>query len=297
MKSLSELPLNSDGSVYHLGMMPEDLTDKIILVGDPGRVEMVSSKFDAVLKKKQNREFTIHIGTYKGEPLTVMSTGMGVDNVDICINELNVLANYDTKSGLLKDTHRRLKIIRIGTCGAFDRAIPLGAHLASSKAVGIDGILYFYDIESIIEKNLTQEFIQKMGWSEKLPHPYVVSASDYFLRRLGGNFLTTITVTSPSFYGGQGRSVNLPLAFPDINEKLESLTLSGEKVGNYEMETSALYGLCAAMGHNTLTVCLVIAHRFLKTANFDYHDQMNELISKVIHCATEPDIVGCTVFV
>ena len=282
MKSLSELPLNSDGSVYHLGMTPEDLTDKIILVGDPGRVEMVSSKFDFIEKKKQNREFTIHIGAYKGEPVTVMSTGMGVDNIDICINELHVLSHYDTKSGLLKDTPKRLKIIRIGTCGAFDRTIPLGAHIASSKAVGIDGILYFYDIENVIDKAATQEFIQKMEWSEKLPHPYVVSASDYFLRRLGNDFLTTITVTSPSFYGGQGRVVNLPLAFPDINEKLENLTIAGEKVGNYEMETSALYGLCAAMGHDALTVCLVIAHRFFKTANFNYHDQMNELVEKVL---------------
>jgi uridine phosphorylase len=281
MKSLSELPLNSDGSVYHLGMKPEDLTDKIILVGDPGRVEMVSSKFDFIEKKKQNREFTIHIGSYKGKPVTVMSTGMGVDNIDICINELNVLANYDA-NGLLKDTHRRLQLIRIGTCGAFDIQIPLGAHLASSKAIGIDGILYFYDIENVIDKAATQEFIQKMEWSEKLPYPYIVSASDYFMRRLGGNFLTTITVTSPSFYGGQGRVVNMPLAFPDINTKLETLAIAGEKVGNYEMETSALYGLSAAMGHDALTVCLVIAHRFFKTANFDYHDQMNELIDKVL---------------
>jgi uridine phosphorylase len=280
---ISELPLNSDGSVYHLGLRPGELTDKIILVGDPGRVEMVSSRFDYVLKKKQNREFVIHIGIYKGEPVTVMSTGMGVDNIDICINELNVLAHYDLKSGLIKkDYHRRLQLIRIGTCGAFDKNIPLGAHLASSKAIGIDGILYFYDIENVIDEMATQEFIQKMRWSKKLPYPYVVSASDYFLRRLDGNFLTTITVTSPSFYGGQGRVVNLPLAFPDINEKLETLTIAGEKVGNYEMETSALYGLCAAMGHDALTVCLVIAHRFFKTANFDYHDQMNELIDKVL---------------
>ena len=282
MKSLSELPLNGDGSVYHLGMTQEDLTDTIILVGDPGRVEMVSSKFDSIEKKKQNREFTIHIGSYKGKPVTVMSTGMGVDNVDICINELNVLANYDTKSGLPKETHRRLQLIRIGTCGAFDVNIPLGAHLASSKAIGIDGILYFYDIEHVFDKAATEEFIQKMGWSKKLPHPYVVSASDYFMRRLGKDFLTTITVTSPSFYGGQGRVVNMPLAFPDINEKLETLTIAGEKVGNYEMETSALYGLSAAMGHDALTVCLVIAHRFFKTANFDYHDQMNELVEKVL---------------
>jgi len=281
MKPSSELPLNSDGSVYHLGLKPEDLTDKIILVGDPGRVEMVSAKFDAVLKKKQNREFTIHIGTYQGEPITVMSTGMGVDNIDICINELNVLAHY-TKRGLFQETPRRLQLIRIGTCGAFDVNIPLGAHLASSKAIGIDGILYFYDTENVIDEAATQEFIQKMEWSEKLPHPYVVSASDYFLRRLDGNFLTTITVTSPSFYGGQGRAVNMPLAFPDINEKLENLSIAGEKVGNYEMETSALYGLCAAMGHDALTVCLVIAHRFFKTANFDYHDQMDEMIEKVL---------------
>jgi uridine phosphorylase len=284
MKSLSELPFNSDGSVYHLGLKPEDLTDKIILVGDPGRVEMVSSKFDTILKKKQNREFTIHIGSYKGEPVTVMSTGMGVDNIDICINELNVLAHYDTKSGCInEDYHRRLQLIRIGTCGAFDVNIPLGAHLVSSKAIGIDGILYFYDIKNVIDEAATQEFIQKMKWSKKLPHPYVVSASDYFLHRLGGNFLTTITVTSPSFYGGQGRVVNLPLAFPDINEKLETLSLAGEKVGNYEMETSALYGLCAAMEHDALTVCLVIAHRFFKTANFDYHDQMNEMIEKTLN--------------
>jgi uridine phosphorylase len=234
------------------------------------------------LKKKQNREFTIHIGTFKGEPITVMSTGIGVDNVDICINELHVLANYDSKSGKLNDVHRRLQLIRIGTCGAFDVDIPLGAHLASSKAIGIDGILYFYALKNVINETATQEFIDKMEWSDKLPHPYVVSASDYFLRRLGKDFLTTITVTSPSFYGGQGRFVNLPLAFPDINEKLEKLTIGGAKVGNYEMETSALYGLSAALGHDALTVCLVIAHRFFKTANFSYHDQMNELIEKVL---------------
>ena len=284
MKFLSELPLNHDGSVYHLGLKPEELTDKIILVGDPGRVETVSSKFDSVLKKKQNREFVIHIGTYKGEPVTVMSTGMGVDNIDICINELNVLAHYDAKSGCIRENyHRRLQLIRIGTCGAFDVNIPLGAHLASSKAIGIDGILYFYDTENVIDEAATKEFIQKMQWSKKLPHPYVVSASDYLLSRLDGKFLTTITVTSPSFYGGQGRVVNLPLAFPYINEKLEKLSIAGEKVGNYEMETSALYGLSAAMGHDALTVCLVIAHRFFKTANFNYHNQMDELIIKTLN--------------
>jgi uridine phosphorylase len=243
---------------------------------------MVSAKFDVILQKKQNREITTHIGLYKKEPIMVMSSGMGVDNIDICINELNILANYDIKSGEPLSKRRHLQIIRIGTCGALDAEIPLGAFVASTKAIGIDGILYYYDIEHVIDKEKTQEFIKKMKWSKKLPHPYVVNASQHLLSKLPTDIATAITVTTPSFYGGQGRQASLPLAFPNINKKLTELDLSGQKIGNYEMETSALYGLCSAMQHEALTICLVVAHRVHKTANFDYHKAMDTMINKAL---------------
>lgn len=283
MKALSEMPLTADGAVYHIGLKPEDLTDKIILVGDPGRVPMVSSKFDTVIKKTSNREIVTHIGQYKGTPITVMSTGMGVDNMDIVVNELNVLANIDFTIKEMNTHHRKLQLIRIGTCGAFQPNIPINAHVVSEYAVGIDGILYFYDIENVMNSVMEREFIRKTGWSKKLPYPYIVKASDYMLNHFDSSFLKTITITSSSFYGGQGRATTLPLAHPDMVEKFRQITIGGKKLGNLEMETSALYGLSAAMGHEAITVCLVVANRFSKTSNFSYHKEMDELIDKVLN--------------
>lgn len=287
MKALSEMPLTADGSVYHIGLKPEDITDKIILVGDPGRVEMISSKFGEVTKKTSNREIVSHIGRYKGVPITVMSTGMGVDNVDIVMNELNILANIDFTTKEMKARHRKLQIMRIGTCGAFQPNIPINAHIVSEYAVGIDGMLYFYDIENVMNPVMEREFIRKTGWSKKLPYPYIVKGSDYLLNHFESSFLKTITVTSSSFYGGQGRVVTLPLAHPHLMEKFRQITIGGKKLGNLEMETSALYGLSAAMGHDAITVCLVIANRFSKTSNFSYHKEMEELVDKVLNIFIE----------
>lgn len=281
------MPLTADDSVYHIGLKPDDITDKIILVGDPGRVEMISSKFDTVVKKKSNREITSHIGRYKDIPITVMSTGMGVDNIDIVINELNILANFDLTTKEKKAEHRKLQILRIGTCGAFQPNIPISAHVLSEYAIGIDGMLYYYDVENVMNPVMEREFIRKMGWSKKLPYPYIVKGSDYLLNRFESSFLKTITVTTPSFYGGQGREVSLPLAYPKMNDKLMSITIGGKKLGNFEMETSAMYGLCAAMGHDAITVCLVIANRYSKTSNFSYHDEMDALIDKSLNIFIE----------
>ncbi|MDR0365091.1 MAG: nucleoside phosphorylase [Bacteroidales bacterium] len=283
MKALSEMPLTADGAVYHIGLLPEDITDKIVLVGDPGRVGMISSKFDTIIKKTRNREIESHIGRYKGVPITVMSTGMGVDNVDIVLNELNILANVDFKTKELKGRRRKLQFVRIGTCGAFQPNIPVNSHVASEYAIGIDGMLYYYDIAHIMNPVMEREFIRKMRWSKKLPYPYVVKGGEYLLNHLDSSFIKTITVTTPSFYGGQGREVTLPLAYPHLNQKLMSISVGGKKLGNFEMETSALYGLSAAMGHEALTVCLVIANRYSKTSNFSYHTEMKELIDKILN--------------
>lgn len=282
MKALSEMPLTSEGAVYHIGLMPEDITDKIILVGDPARVGMVSAKFDQITKKTQNREIVTHIGKMNNVPIMVMSTGMGVDNIDICINELNILANFDLEAGTMSARQKRLQFVRIGTCGALQPNIPLGSHVVSEYAIGLDGILYYYNIGHVFNPVMEREFIRKTGWSKKLPYPYVVKGSTYLMARLDNTFLRTVTLTTPSFYGGQGREVSLPLAHPDLNNKLMDMTISGRKLGNYEMETSALYGLSAAMGHEALTVCLVIANRYSKTANYDYHNEMDEMINKVL---------------
>lgn len=279
----SELTLASDGSLYHIHLKPHQLADNIILVGDPNRVDMVSKHFDEIDYKVSNREINTHTGTYNGVGITVISTGMGVDNIDIVLTELDACANIDLQTRQFNKEQRKLNIVRLGTCGSLQKDVACGEYVVSRYVVGIDGIMYFYkNKEGVIDENLTQSFISFMNWDNSLPKPYGVECSDLLLDKLAFDMTKGITITSPGFYGPQGRQIRLPIAFSEINNKLSDFSFNGCKATNYEMETSSLYALGKNLGHDCLTICLVIANRvegrFLET----YNKEMEDLIEKVL---------------
>ena len=275
----SELVLHPDGSVYHLKILPENLADTIILVGDPQRVEMISDYFDKIEFKGFNREIYTQTGYYRNKRLTVMSTGMGTDNIDIVMNELDALVNIDLNSRIPKEKHTTLDIIRIGTSGAIQPDIPLNAFIISEYALGLDGLLNFYEKkEKVIDQELTQAFIKNTNWPVSLPLPYAVRASEKLLNIFDDGLVRGITVTAPGFYGPQGRRLRLPLAFPDLNKKMEEFNFNNQNIVNFEMESSALFGLGKLLGHNTLTICVAIANRH----NHIFNQYYNQAIQKLI---------------
>lgn len=279
----SELTLAKDGSLYHIHLKPHQLYDHIILVGDPQRVEMVSNHFDSIDFKTSNREIFAHSGKLNGVGVTVLSTGMGVDNIDIVLTELDACANIDLQSREFNPKHRNLNLIRLGTCGSLQKEAGCGKYVVSKYVVGIDGIMYFYkNNEGVIDERLTQSFISFMNWDSSLPKPYGVECSETLLKKIGFDMLEGITITAPGFYGPQGRQIRLPIAFSEINNKLSDFSFNGCKATNYEMETSSLYALGKNLGHDCLTICLVIANRvegrFLET----YNKEMEDLIEKVL---------------
>lgn len=275
----SELILNPDGSVYHLKLKPGDIAQNIILVGDPGRVETISQYFDKVELKIQNREIITHTGTLNNKRLSVMSTGMGTDNIDIIINELDALVNIDLKTREIKSKLTSLNLIRLGTSGAIQPEIPLNAFIVSSHAIGLDGLLHFYTTNHpAFDQTMADAFYAHAHWPAKLPTPYAVKASDFLLEKLGKDFLTGITATAPGFYGPQGRKLRLHLEIHDLNHRLESFSFAGLTISNFEMETSALYGLSGLLGHNALTVCVAIANRHRKEYNRDYKTHVDQLV-------------------
>lgn len=280
----SELVLAPNGSLYHIHLKPHQLADNIILVGDPNRVEEVSKFFDEVIYKESNREIITHTGLKNGVEITVMSTGMGTDNIDIVVTELDACVNIDLNTREIKQKKRNLNIIRIGTSGSLQEDIPCGGYVASKYAIGLDGIMYFYKNNlGVIDNELTGKFVEDMNWSGNLPMPYGVECSQELLEKIGFDMIQGITATSPGFYGPQGRSIRLPLAFEDINDNLSKFQYNNLRIANYEMESSALYALGKNLGHNVLTICLIIANR--KKGEFleDYHNNMNELIEKVVN--------------
>jgi uridine phosphorylase len=280
----SQLVLAADGSVYHLQLHPHQLADDVILVGDPNRVALVSSFFDQIEFRVSNRELHTHTGTYKGKRISVLSTGMGPDNIDIVLNELDALANVDLESRSLKTETKSLNLVRLGTSGALQADIPTeDSFVAGKMALGLDGLLYFYkDAAEVIERDFTEAFKQFTGWPSKLPQPYVVEASQSLLNRLAFDYQHGITATAPGFYGPQGRVIRLAVANEDLNKSMEAFRYSGERITNLEMESSALYGLSRMMGHEALTICVIIANRVSEKFSSNYHPAMQKLIKQTL---------------
>ena len=276
----SQLVLNSEGAVYHLNLHPDQLADDVLLVGDPGRVELIASFFDKIEVERQNRELVTRTGYFNGKRITVMSTGMGTDNLDIVMNELDALANIDLKTRTPKEGHRSLNLIRIGTCGALQPEIEVeDSYVATRYAIGLDGLLYFYaKNKEVNDIAMRDAFIKQMDYPKDLPLPYVVEGSKELFDRLAQGYYQGLTATAPGFYGPQGRTLRMDLAYPEHNRKIESFNYQGWRVCNFEMESSALYGLGKMMGHNCLTICVAIANRVTEKFASDYHPYVKKLV-------------------
>lgn len=284
--SPSELIINEDGSVFHLHVRPEWLADKVILVGDPGRVNLVSSHFETRECDVQSREFHTITGYYHGKRITVVSTGIGCDNIDIVLNELDALANIDFATRLEKDTLRHLHLVRIGTCGGLQPNTPVGTFVCSQISIGLDGLLNFYaGRNAVCDLPMERAFLNHMGWSGNLctPAPYVIHADEELVERIAAHDMVRgITLAAGGFFGPQGRELRVPLADPHQNEKIESFTYHGLHITNFEMESSALAGLARLMGHHATTVCMVIANRLAHEANTSYKNTIDNLIETVL---------------
>lgn len=280
----SELIINEDGSIFHLHLTPQQIADKIMLVGDPGRVSLVASYFDEKEFEVESREFKTITGTYKGKRLTVLSTGIGCDNIDIVMNELDALANIDFETRTEKDEHRTLTLVRIGTCGGLQPNTPTGTYIASVKSIGFDGLLNFYaGRNEVCDLPLEEAFKAHMNWSPLLASPYVIDANAELIDRIAANDMVRgITIACGGFFGPQGRELRIPLADPKQNEKVESFVYQGLHITNFEMESSALAGLSALLGHKAMTCCMVIANRLAKEVNANYKNSINGLIELVL---------------
>ena len=285
----SELIINEDGSIFHLHIKPEQLADRIILVGDPGRVNTVANHFDSKECEIASREFHTITGTYNGKRITVLSTGIGCDNIDIVMNELDALANIDFKERQDKTEHRQLTIVRIGTCGGLQPEAPLGTFIASVKSIGFDGLLNYYaGRNEVCDLELEKAFTQHMNWCPQKGAPYVAVANPSLIEQVAGKeMLRGITIACGGFYGPQGRQVRLKIQDPNQNEKVESFrytTPEGNelKVCNFEMESSALAGLASLLGHRAMTCCMVIANRYAKEMNTEYKNSIDTLIKLVL---------------
>jgi uridine phosphorylase len=284
----SELILNPDGSIYHLHLKPENIAPSIIVVGDPGRVKEISKHFDRIDFMVQNREIFTHTGSIGNKRLTVMSTGMGTDNLDIVINELDAVVNIDLEKREPKSEHTSLNIIRLGTAGALQADIAPGDFVVSSYGMGLDGLLYFYkDGKRVMDAALAEAFVKHTGWDANLPGVYAVQASEKLKSVMGKGLTEGITLTASGFYGPQGRELRLPLAFPELNSLIETFGYEGSRISNFEMETSALYGLGKMLGHQALTICTIVANRVAKTYAKDYHSDLNRLIKLVLERIVE----------
>ena len=280
----SELVINNDGSIFHLHLKPENLADKIILVGDPGRVSLVASHFDSKECEVSNREFHTITGKYKGKRVTALSTGIGCDNIDIVMNELDALANIDFATRTEKPEHKTLTLVRVGTCGGLQPYTPEGTFIASVKSIGFDGLLNFYaGRDEASDLKLEAVFKEHVGWNLKMGNPYVASANEELINRIAGDDMVRgITVACGGFFGPQGRQLRLPLMDPDLNQKIESFKYDDLQVTNFEMESSALAGLSTLMGHKAMTCCMVIANRVAKKMETEYKGDIDGLITRVL---------------
>ena len=282
----SELIINEDGSIFHLHVKPEWLADKVILVGDPGRVALVASHFENKECEVECREFKTITGTYKGKRITVVSTGIGCDNIDIVMNELDALANIDFQTREEKPQLRQLELVRIGTCGGLQPNTPVGTFICSVKSIGFDGLLNFYSgRNSVCDLPFERAFLNDMGWTGNMcaPAPYVIDADAELIERIAqDDMVRGGPIAAGGFFGPQGRELRIQLADPHQNEKIEKFEYNGYRITNFEMESSALAGLSRLMGHKATTVCMVIANRLIKEANTGYKNTIDVLIKKVL---------------
>lgn len=283
----SELLINEDGSIFHLHVKPEWLADKVILVGDPGRVSLVASHFENKECEVESREFHTITGIYQGKRITVVSTGIGCDNIDIVMNELDALANINFQTRQENETFRQLQLVRIGTCGGLQPNTPVGTFVCSVKSIGFDGLLNFYaGRNAVCDLPLERAFLNHMGWTGNLcaPYPYVIDADAELVERIAStDMVRGVTIAAGGFFGPQGRELRIPLADPHQNEKIESFEYQGLHITNFEMESSALAGLSRLMGHKATTVCMVIANRLIKEANTGYKNTIDNLIKTVLN--------------
>lgn len=282
----SELIINPDGTIFHLHLKPEQLADKVILVGDPGRVALVASHFDTVECTVESREFRTTTGTYKGKRITALSTGIGCDNIDIVMNELDALANIDFTTRTEHPQHRTLELVRIGTCGGLQPDTPIGTFVLSEKSIGFDGLLNFYDgRDRVCDLALETAFKQYVSWSPHMGNPYVAPADTELTGRIEGDGTDTmrgITIACGGFFGPQGRRLRIPLADPQLNDKIMTFAHNGLRITNFEMESSALAGLSLLLGHKATTICMVVANRLAKEANANYKSSIDDLITMVL---------------
>lgn len=283
----SELIINADGSIFHLHVKPEQLADKVILVGDPGRVSLVASHFDKIECEVENREFRTITGLYKGKRLSVVSTGIGCDNIDIVVNELDALANIDFETRTERQEPRTLTLVRIGTCGGLQPYTPEGTFVLSKMSIGFDGLLNFYaGRNDVCDLAFEKEFLNHMGWqgNQCIAHPYVIHADEELSERIAGEEMVRgVTIACGGFYGPQGRQLRIPIADPNQNEKIMTFVSSqGERITNFEMESSALAGLARLLGHKATTCCMVIANRVAGKANPNYKNSIDALIQLVL---------------
>lgn len=286
--SESELIITKRGSIYHLDLRPEEIADTVFVVGDPGRVELVSDYFDTVEVKRHHREFKTHTGTHKGKRFSVLSTGIGTDNIDIVMNELDALVNINFNTRTINKELRSINVVRIGTSGAINPNIELDSILMSELAIGFDNLLHFYKNEQIMEDDVIDAFIKHTNWYEKTSSPYVVRASEELLKLFQADgIIKAFTTTNAGFYGPQGRVLRLELQDKDLNAKIASFEYKGLKVSNLEMETSAIYGLAKLLGHRALSLNAIIANRSNKTFSKDPMNAIHRIVQHALEVFTK----------
>lgn len=279
----TELITNPDGSVFHLHLLPDEIADKIIIVGDPGRVEMIGQMFDTIRIRKSNREFTTLTGSYRDQEITVISSGIGTDNIDIVVNELDALANIDLQTGEVKEDPRSLTFVRIGTTGALQAGMPAGSFVATAKAIGFDGLIHFYEgYEWCLDHSFAEALTEYLEWPDTLAFPYVVDADPTLLDTIAAGIPKGITISAPGFYGPQGRRLRLEPFDSELNDKITAFHFRGQKITNYEMESSAIYGLSKLLNHKALTVCVVIGNRVTGEFLNDYKPAVKALAQIVL---------------
>ncbi|HNQ67068.1 MAG TPA: nucleoside phosphorylase [Bacteroidales bacterium] len=284
----SELIINNDGSIFHLHLKPEQLAENVLLVGDPGRVALISNHFDKIEHKVQNREFITHTGWYKGVRFSALATGIGTDNIDIVLNELDALVNIDLKTRIPKAKKSSLNLVRIGTSGGLQEDMEVDSFLMSETAIGFDGLLNFYKRrDEVCRLDIEKAFVNHMQWNTKIATPYFVDASGELMNKIGKDIRRGLTISAPGFYGPQGRELRLEIQDANINDKIRAFRFDDKCITNYEMESSALFGLSALLGHKAATICVIIANRYAKQYSKDYKPSIHALIEIVLNRMAE----------
>ncbi len=279
----TELIINPDGSLFHLHLLPGDIAEKIIIVGDPGRVEMIAEMLDSVRVRKSNREFYTVTGTFRETEISIISSGIGTDNIDIVLNELDALVNIDLATGMTVEEPRSLTIVRIGTTGGLQAELPVGSFIATTKAIGFDGVLHFYEgYEWCLDHMLADSLVAHLEWPDLLAYPYAVDADAGLLEKLSAGATKGITISTPGFYAPQGRRLRLEPFDNELNDNITSFRFKGQKITNYEMESSAIYGLSKLLNHKALTLCVVIANRVTGEFLADYKPAVRKLAAHVL---------------